>query len=45
MKRGSKMMTESEARQILGVTEDTPWEEIVKVSPFSNSIFSNPLSI
>ncbi|KAG6420759.1 hypothetical protein SASPL_117297 [Salvia splendens] len=30
MKRGSKMMTESEARQILGVTEDTPWEEIVK---------------
>ncbi|KAL1562862.1 mitochondrial import inner membrane translocase subunit PAM16 like 1-like [Salvia divinorum] len=30
IKRGGKMMTESEARQILGVTEDTPWEEIVK---------------
>lgn len=25
------MMTEAEARQILGVTENTPWEEIVKV--------------
>ncbi|KAL1554053.1 mitochondrial import inner membrane translocase subunit PAM16 like 1-like [Salvia divinorum] len=30
IKRGSKMMTEAEARQILGVTENTPWEEIVK---------------
>lgn len=31
IKRGSKTMTEAEARQILGVTENTPWEEIVKV--------------
>lgn len=31
-------MTEQEARQILGVTEETPWEEIVKVS--LSSVFS-----
>lgn len=28
----NKVMTEQEARQILGVTEETPWEEIMKVS-------------
>lgn len=32
MRRASKVMTEQEARQILGVTEETPWEEIIKVS-------------
>ena len=32
------MMTDAEARQILGVTENTSWEEIVKVSPFSDSV-------
>lgn len=31
VRRASKL-TEREARQILGVTEETPWEEIVKVS-------------
>ncbi|KAF1861197.1 hypothetical protein Lal_00000616 [Lupinus albus] len=30
VRRGSKIMTEKEAQQILGVTEETPWEEIVK---------------
>ncbi|KAF2322238.1 hypothetical protein GH714_009041 [Hevea brasiliensis] len=30
IRRGSKIMTEQEARQILGVTEETAWEEIVK---------------
>ncbi|XP_044478647.1 mitochondrial import inner membrane translocase subunit PAM16 like 2-like [Mangifera indica] len=29
-RRASKAMTEQEARQILGVTEETAWEEIVK---------------
>ncbi|XP_022157397.1 mitochondrial import inner membrane translocase subunit PAM16 like 2-like isoform X2 [Momordica charantia] len=29
-RRASKVMTEQEARQILSVTEETPWEEIVK---------------
>ncbi|KAL5852102.1 hypothetical protein ACOSQ3_007220 [Xanthoceras sorbifolium] len=29
-RRGSKVMTEQEARQILGVSEDTAWQEIVK---------------
>ena len=31
VRRASKVMTEQEARQILGVTEETPWEEVVKV--------------
>ncbi|XP_049413768.1 mitochondrial import inner membrane translocase subunit PAM16 like 2-like isoform X1 [Solanum stenotomum] len=31
IKRASKTMTEAEARQILGVTEDSSWEEIVQV--------------
>ncbi|KAL2334947.1 hypothetical protein Fmac_016160 [Flemingia macrophylla] len=30
IRRASKAMTEQEARQILGVTEETPWEEIIK---------------
>ncbi|KAK4490591.1 hypothetical protein RD792_001276, partial [Penstemon davidsonii] len=30
IRRGSKMMTEAEARQILGVTENTSWEEILQ---------------
>lgn len=32
IRNASKVMTEQEARQILGVTEEAPWEEIVKVS-------------
>ncbi|RDY08805.1 Mitochondrial import inner membrane translocase subunit PAM16 like 2, partial [Mucuna pruriens] len=38
IRRASKGMTEQEARQILGVTEKTPWEEIVK--KYSN-LFEN----
>ncbi|KAM6563423.1 hypothetical protein CsatB_023421 [Cannabis sativa] len=30
IRRGSKAMTEQEARQILGVTEETAWEEVMK---------------
>ncbi|KAF7837103.1 mitochondrial import inner membrane translocase subunit PAM16 like 2-like [Senna tora] len=30
IRRANKVMTEQEARQILGVTEETPWEDIVK---------------
>ncbi|KAK7380519.1 hypothetical protein VNO78_33032 [Psophocarpus tetragonolobus] len=30
IRRASKVMTEQEARQVLGVTEETPWEEIIK---------------
>ncbi|XP_057446032.1 mitochondrial import inner membrane translocase subunit PAM16 like 2-like isoform X1 [Lotus japonicus] len=30
VRRVSKVMTEQEARQILGVAEETPWEEILK---------------
>lgn len=30
VRRGSKTMTEQEARQILGVTEKSTWEEIAK---------------
>lgn len=32
MKRASKTMTDVEARQILGVTENASWEEIMQVS-------------
>ena len=32
--RASKAITEQEARQILGVTENAAWEEILKVSLF-----------
>ncbi|KAG8484412.1 hypothetical protein CXB51_023867 [Gossypium anomalum] len=31
-RRAGKVMTEQEARQILGVSEDTAWEEIMKAS-------------
>jgi predicted DNA-binding protein (UPF0251 family) len=31
VRRASKGMTEQEARQILGVSEQTAWEEILKV--------------
>ncbi|XP_068646131.1 mitochondrial import inner membrane translocase subunit PAM16 like 2-like [Aristolochia californica] len=30
IRRGSKGMTEQEARQILGITEESTWEEILK---------------
>ncbi|XP_048334196.1 mitochondrial import inner membrane translocase subunit PAM16 like 2 isoform X2 [Ziziphus jujuba] len=30
VRRGSKVMTEQEARQILGITEGTSWEEVLK---------------
>lgn len=30
IKRASKAMTDAEARQILGVTEKTSWEEVLK---------------
>lgn len=30
-RRGSKIMTEQEARQILGVSEQSTWEEILQV--------------
>lgn len=33
-RRASKVMTEQEARQILGVSEETAWEEIMKASIF-----------
>lgn len=32
VRRGSKVMTEQEARQILGITEETSWEEVLKAS-------------
>ncbi|KAJ9558857.1 hypothetical protein OSB04_013471 [Centaurea solstitialis] len=32
VRKGSKVMTEQEARQILGVTEQSSWEEIAKAS-------------
>lgn len=32
VRRASKAMTEQEARQILGVSEQTAWDEILKVS-------------
>lgn len=35
IKRASKTMTETEARQILGVTENSSWEEIVQVNDLS----------
>ncbi len=39
-RRGSKALTEQEARQILGVSEQTTWEEILKVSISSFLHFS-----
>ncbi|XP_019420320.1 PREDICTED: mitochondrial import inner membrane translocase subunit PAM16 like 2-like [Lupinus angustifolius] len=38
LRRASKVMTEQEARQILGVTEETPWEEIMRKY---NTMFEN----
>lgn len=32
-------MTEQEARQILGITEQTSWEEVLKVSSAALSLF------
>ncbi|KAM0013738.1 putative mitochondrial import inner membrane translocase subunit Tim16 [Helianthus debilis subsp. tardiflorus] len=34
VRRGSKVMTQQEARQILGVTEQSSWEEIAQASIF-----------
>lgn len=34
VRRGSKAMTELEARQILGVTEKASWEEIAQASTY-----------
>jgi len=31
IRRGSKMMAEPEARQVLGITEHSTWEEILQV--------------
>ncbi|XP_061353871.1 mitochondrial import inner membrane translocase subunit PAM16 like 2-like isoform X1 [Gastrolobium bilobum] len=30
IRRAGKVMTEQEARQVLGVTEETPWKEIAR---------------
>jgi hypothetical protein len=35
IRRASKTMTEQEARQILGVSENSTWEEIVQVCYFA----------
>ena len=35
VRRGSKAMTELEARQILGVTEKLSWEEIAQASTYN----------
>ena len=35
IRRASKTMTEQEARQILGVSENSSWEEIVQVCYFA----------
>ena len=37
IRRASKTMTEQEARQILGVSENSSWEEIVQVCYFAYS--------
>ncbi|XP_054806707.1 mitochondrial import inner membrane translocase subunit PAM16 like 2-like [Prosopis cineraria] len=42
IRRANKVMTQQEARQILGVTEETPWEEIVK--KYDNLFESNAKS-
>nr|KJB37942.1 hypothetical protein B456_006G227700 [Gossypium raimondii] len=43
-RRAGKVMTEQEARQILGVSEDTAWEEMMKAS-ISCIVFSFPFSV
>ena len=37
-RRGSKIMTEQEARQILGVSEQSTWEEILQVKFLNNLV-------
>ncbi|OMO79631.1 Mitochondrial import inner membrane translocase subunit Tim16 [Corchorus olitorius] len=37
-RRASKVMTEQEARQILGVSQETAWEEILKASIFKYDV-------
>lgn len=41
-RRVSKSMTEQEARQILGVSEETTWEEIMKVSSIIMCLYTFP---
>lgn len=40
-RRSSKVMTEEEARKILGVTGDTAWEEVLKASSTPCTIVIN----
>ena len=40
VRKASKAMTEQEARQILGVSDQTAWEEILKVGFHSFLLFS-----
>lgn len=40
VRKASKAMTEQEARQILGVSDQTAWEEILKVRIPSFLLFS-----
>ena len=40
VRRGSKAMMEQEARQILGVTEQSTWEEILQAMPLYLYFFS-----
>lgn len=42
IRRASKAMTEQEARQILGVSEQSSWEEILQVLYLSVSVSVNP---
>lgn len=39
IRRASKTMTEQEARQILGVSEQSTWEEIAQVCYLASSYF------
>lgn len=39
VRKAGKSITEQEARQILGVTEQTSWEEIVQVKNIHLSFF------
>lgn len=40
-RRAGKVMTEQEARQILGISEETTWEEVLKASIFLFSLLSS----
>lgn len=44
VRRAGKVITEQEARQILGVTEETTWEEVLKVSVAFLRLFRSFLS-